>query len=374
MVDDAVGNKIKAVYALSGAPITFGHLNIIERVASTFDGLIVAIGMNPLKNYLFDLPMRIGLAEQCTKHLSNVVVMPFDGLLVDFAYEQNAKIIVKGVRNSADFDYENLLHHVGESQHLGIDTHLLIAEQKFAHISSTAVKALQLEHGFIHEFVPMPVKAALEKQLSNQIIIGVTGTIAAGKSTLCEALVDEGGKQSIAVHNVDLDILAHELLSIDDAPYAQTLREDIVDSFGDEILEDGQICRPKLGRIVFNEVDKMQRLNSLMLKPLLLKIRRSIYRKQGLILLNAALLAEANMLDLCSNRVVMLEVDSQRQLARLKARGYDDDHAKKRVESQFSVDRKLDIVNEAVTAAKFGCWWRVNSDKAFDVKQRMAYI
>ncbi|MCK5024944.1 MAG: pantetheine-phosphate adenylyltransferase, partial [Nanoarchaeota archaeon] len=115
----------KAIYAFSGDPITYGHIDVIQRVSRVFDDMIVGIGINPDKKYMFNLEERTEMAKKALVNIPNTRVSPFHGLLVDYAYESGVDVIVKGVRNSADFDYENMLHQVGESQKLGLDTHIL---------------------------------------------------------------------------------------------------------------------------------------------------------------------------------------------------------------------------------------------------------
>lgn len=355
-----------AVCALSADPITYGHINIVERAAACFDQVIVSIGVNPAKHYLFDAETRVALAEKSLKHIANVSVQVFSGLLVDFAFEQNATVIVKGVRNTADFDYESTLHQVGESQHLGIDTHLLFAEQQYAHISSSSVKGLQFEQGFIQELVPLPIKVALEAKLSNQAIVGVTGSIASGKSTLCEALVSYGKEKNLSIHNIDMDKLAHELLADDPAPYAKSLRKEVIERFGADIVEGDNISRDKLGNKVFGNPEALMALNLIMYKPLLLKLRRAIYRKEGLILLNATLLAEASMLKLCNNRVILMQVDECNQMERLIHRGHSEHHAKARLSSQMEHGRKAKIIEGEIERSSFGKLWKVSSNEALN--------
>ncbi len=89
----------KAVYAFSEDPVTHGHINVVERIARSFDHVIVGIGRNPLKSYLFGLEDRFYLASRALKQLKNVKVLAFQGMVVDFAREQGANIIVKGIRN-----------------------------------------------------------------------------------------------------------------------------------------------------------------------------------------------------------------------------------------------------------------------------------
>lgn len=156
----------RAIYAASLDPITFGHIDIIERAVQMFDELVVAIGANPDKKYMFSLEERVDMARYSLAHIHNVRVTSFSGLLVDFAYEQRADAIVKGVRDVKDFSYEQLLHQVGVSQKLGIETILLFARKDLEHVSSSVVKAIQKEQGFIHEYVPLCVKQRLEERMS----------------------------------------------------------------------------------------------------------------------------------------------------------------------------------------------------------------
>src|SRR6476659_3693204 len=120
----------KAIYAFSGDPITFGHLDIIERAAKVFDELVVAIGVNPAKKYLFTLEERTALAKKATCHIPNIKVVYFKGLLVDYAYENNIQTIIRGLRNSEDFNFELMFHQVGESQKVNIDTFFIPSRQE----------------------------------------------------------------------------------------------------------------------------------------------------------------------------------------------------------------------------------------------------
>ena len=96
----------KAVYALSADPITFGHINIVERSAKIFDEVFVAIGDNPAKKYLFTKEERTKMAQISLAHLPNVQVTSFDGLLIDFAHENDISVMVRGIRNTNDMEYE----------------------------------------------------------------------------------------------------------------------------------------------------------------------------------------------------------------------------------------------------------------------------
>ncbi len=357
-----------AVYAFSGDPITFGHLDIIVRAKKLFSRVIVAIGTNPDKSYTFSLKERVQLAKQATAHLDKVKVVSFDGLLVDFAYEQGATAIVKGVRDVSDFQYEQTLNSVGLSQNHGIETVILFARPELAHISSSAVKDLQRAQGLVQDYVSLAVKVALEHKISGQTIIGITGEIASGKTYLAEKLTEFGEKQGRELHNIDLDQLAHQIQDELTEPQYQQVRQQIIDEFGKEIKKkNGSINRQKLGELVFSDREKLDRLNQIMWKPVLVRLRRELQGKQGIILINSALLAEADLLAVCNNRIVLTEVDEKTQRKRLKDRGLDAKQIKRRLDSQFTAGKKRELIEQALQKDFFGTLWQV-SDQA-DLEQ-----
>ena len=135
------------VYPGSFDPFTLGHLDVVERAASLFDKVYVLIGVNIGKNYTFTLEERIALIRHNVKHLPNVSVQSFTGLLVDTAYELGAKAVIKGVRNLQDFDYERLLHEVGATQQRGIETFTIFSRNELSHVSSSAAKEICKNYG-----------------------------------------------------------------------------------------------------------------------------------------------------------------------------------------------------------------------------------
>lgn len=352
----------KAIYAFSGDPITFGHLNIIQRAAKIFEQVIVAIGVNPSKSYMFNLEERTAMAKTALASLSNVQVVSFQGLLVDFAYEMGAQVIVKGVRSTADFDYEQSLHQMGDSQKLNIDTVLFFADPKLAHISSSAVKQIQQEQGLIHDYVPLNVKQALEKQMSKQYIVGVTGEIGAGKSYVCEQLMTLAKQANLPVYHLDMDEITHEILASLSEPVYQQVREAIVKVFGEQIkTDDGFINRKALGEIVFNDPAKLEQLNQIMYQPLLVRLRRALYQKEGLILLNAALLIESGITELCNNNLILVKTSKALQQQRLQERGLSAEQINRRLESAYSYEQKKEKLLRQIQLDHHGQLWEVNN-------------
>ncbi len=352
----------KAIYAFSGDPITFGHIDIINRAAAVFDELIVAIGVNPKKDYLFSLEERTTLAKQALQQISNVTVTSFTGLLIDFAYEMGVDAIVKGVRNPTDFEYEANLQKLGDSQQLGIDTFILIARSQLAHVSSSAVKSIQQEQGLIHEYVPLNVKKALEEKMSGQYIVAVTGEIGAGKSYVSEHFLRLGKKRDFQVYHIDLDLITHQIYQdLSEPRYAQ-VRQTIADKFGCEVQDkEGCINRKVLGEKVFADYEKLRALNEIMEQPLMVRIRRELYGKKGLILLNAALIIESDMSYLANNHVCLVKTDQESQQKRLQKRDLSEKQIRRRLDSQYTFDQKLRYLEETIKENSFGKIWVFNN-------------
>ncbi len=360
----------KAIYALSGDPITYGHLDIVKRSAQVFDQVVVGIGINPDKNYLFNLQERTDLTREAVKHLANVEVESFKGLLVDFAYEQGADVIVKGVRNPTDFEYETNLFRMGDSQDLGIDTMVLIARPELAHVSSSAVKEIQKEQGLIHEYVPLNVKQALEARMSNQYIVTVTGEIGAGKSYVSQEFIKLGQETGLEIHNIELDQITHQIYQELPQPKYSQIRDTIADTFGQKVQnDDGSINRKVLGEIVFNDYDKLRQLNDIMQQPLMVRIRRELYGKQGLILLNAALIIETQMTYLSNNNVCLVKTDQQTQRGRLKQRNLNEHQIERRIGSQYNFSEKKRSLQEIIERDQYGQIWTLDNTLDSDSEQ-----
>lgn len=345
----------RALYALSGDPITHGHLDVIKRAAKAFDQLIVAIGINPLKNYLFTLEERKEMAQRSLAQYKNVKVLSFTGLLVDFAYENNVDFIIKGVRSNQDFEYEHNLHLMGESQQLGIDTFLLFTKAELAHISSSAVKEIQNDQGFIQDYVSPYVKQCLEQKLSKQFIIGLTGEIGSGKSYIGQELVKLAKADQIVAHNIELDLISSQIQENLSEEKYKLVRQDIIKNFGQEVCKkDGSLDRKALGEIVFADSKKLSKLNEIMHTPILVRLRKELKKKQGLIILNAALLAETKMMDLSNYNLILLNVDEATQEKRLIERGLNKEQIKRRLASQYDFSKKKKIIKQAIDHHRHG--------------------
>ena len=222
----------KAVYALSADPITYGHINIVERCSSIYDQVYVAIGDNPEKKYLFSKKERVEMAKVSLSHLKNVTVDSFDGLLIDYAHDHDINVMIRGIRNTKDMEYEYNLYQVNDSQEMDIETVCLFTKPELGKVSSSNVKGIQKESGITRKYVPLVVKDKLEQRISNQKIIGVTGLMGSGKSWVARTLVDYSKDKEIKVHNLELDDIAKEILYESEKPAHLKLRGKVEERFG----------------------------------------------------------------------------------------------------------------------------------------------
>jgi pantetheine-phosphate adenylyltransferase len=148
-------------------PITSGHLDIIERAASLFDELVIGVALSPDKGGgpLFTLDERVELVSEVTSHLDNVSVRPFDTLLVNFAEEVGASVIIKGLRAVTDFEREFQMAALNWRLDSDIETMFIMAVPEYMYLSSSAVKEIARHGGSIRGLVPDGVVAALDRKL-----------------------------------------------------------------------------------------------------------------------------------------------------------------------------------------------------------------
>ena len=158
----------RAVYPGSFDPVTFGHLDIIERSANLVDELIVGVLINHAKTPLFSVEERVNMLQEVTAGLSNVRVLAFSGLSVDFVKECNANFIVRGLRAITDFEYELQMAHTNRIMNGDIDTLFLTTNLKYAYISSTTVKEVAYYGGDISHFVPEAVVDRIYKKIQEK--------------------------------------------------------------------------------------------------------------------------------------------------------------------------------------------------------------
>lgn len=144
----------RAIYPGSFDPVTFGHLDMIERSAQLVDELVVAVLINSAKNPLFSVEERVSMLEEITSHIPNVRITSFNGLLIDYAREVEASIIIRGLRAVTDFEYELQIAQTNRIVNSQVDTIFLTTSLEYAYLSSTIVKEVASYGGDISHFVP----------------------------------------------------------------------------------------------------------------------------------------------------------------------------------------------------------------------------
>ena len=150
-----------AVYSGTFDPITLGHLDLVQRAVGLFDQLIIAVAAAHHKKTLFSQESRVNMAQSATKHIANVMIQPFSGLLMDFCKTHNAHAVLRGIRNTADFDYEAQMAAMNRKLAPQVETVFLLPDANLACISSTFVREISKLNGDVSQMVTPAVLAAL---------------------------------------------------------------------------------------------------------------------------------------------------------------------------------------------------------------------
>ena len=156
---------IRAIYPGSFDPVTFGHLDIITRSSKIVDELIIGVLMNKAKTPLFSVEERVKMLEEVTCNLPNVRIIPFEGLLVDFAKELDAKVVIRGLRAITDFEYELQMAQTNQKLQSDIETLFLTTSLDYSYLSSTTVKEVAAFGGDISQFVPEAVADRMKDKM-----------------------------------------------------------------------------------------------------------------------------------------------------------------------------------------------------------------
>lgn len=155
-----------AVYPGSFDPATNGHIDVIERALRLFDKVIVAVGDNPGKKPTFTIEERMGMLKESTKHLNNIEIDSFSGLLLDFVKGKDSKIIIRGLRAVSDFEFEfqrALLNRVADGN---IETIFIMTKEHYVYLNSSIVKEMAMFGGKVSGLVPEIVEKRLKEKFS----------------------------------------------------------------------------------------------------------------------------------------------------------------------------------------------------------------
>lgn len=161
--------KEKAVYPGSFDPITNGHVDIVQRGLKIFDEILIAVLENPKKNPLFTTKERIAMIQEVFSDQKNLEVKAFDGLLVEFAKKNNAKIVIRGLRAISDFEYEFQMALMNRKLNPEIETFFMMPSASYTFLSSKLVKEIFMLGGCLRGLVPSHVQKKLREKFKKEI-------------------------------------------------------------------------------------------------------------------------------------------------------------------------------------------------------------
>ena len=159
---------LRAIYPGSFDPVTYGHYDIICRSCKIVDELIVGVLNNKAKMPLFSVEERVKMLKEVTKDLPNVRIIPFDGLLVDFAERMDADMVIRGLRAITDFEYELQMSQTNHKLSPNVETMFLTTSIEYSYLSSTTVREIAAFGGDVTQFVPQAVAVELEKNMKEK--------------------------------------------------------------------------------------------------------------------------------------------------------------------------------------------------------------
>jgi pantetheine-phosphate adenylyltransferase len=155
-----------AVYAGSFDPVTYGHLDLIERASKLFSEVVMAIGVHPTRKPLFTLEERVAMLKDVTKGLENVRVEFFEGLLIHYCQRVGARAVVRGLRAVTDFEYELQIAHANADMAPDIDTLFLPTRANYGFVSASLVREIASHHGDVSKYAPPGVCVALKQKFA----------------------------------------------------------------------------------------------------------------------------------------------------------------------------------------------------------------
>ena len=155
----------KAMYPGSFDPLTLGHLDIIERAAKAFDELVIGVLNNKSKSPLFSVEERVKILTEATKHIPNVSIVSFSGLMADFAVQNDIAVSVRGLRSATDFEYEMIQAQYNKRLSNGaLETVFMATNPEYSYISSSGVKEVAAFGGDLSPYVPTFVAKLVEEK------------------------------------------------------------------------------------------------------------------------------------------------------------------------------------------------------------------
>lgn len=160
--------KKTAIFPGSFDPITNGHVDIVTRSLNLFDEIIIAIGVNTQKKYLFPLEKRIEWIKEVFKDEPKIKVESYNGLTINYCKSRGANYILRGIRSSADFEYEKMIAHLNNTMEPSIETILILSKAELSSVSSTIVREIIIGNGDVNKFIPVEIIPSIVNSLTSK--------------------------------------------------------------------------------------------------------------------------------------------------------------------------------------------------------------
>lgn len=343
------------VYPGSFDPWTYGHEAVLTDYLDLFpEGNIdVLIGVNPDKKGIFTPEEKKLLIEKTTaqevKDRMNVVI--YEGLVADYVYENGKRWVLKGARTAEDFNYEMAIAQATQNFSSRVKTIIIPQTNPIkTGISSSSLKAISKFSGDVAAYASPLVREALRLRQSWKFLIGVTGGIASGKSTLCRNLEKYSKQQEIPLHYINFDVITKEIHERKDLPIFSEIREQIALRFGNQVLNtDGTTNKKILGDIVFADQRAMQDLMRIILEPLIYFLRKKVdsIKSPAIILVEWAIIFDRNLTYLFDENIVHIWVSRDEQEKRIKVRdALNPEQIAARLDNQLSREQRVSGLKE----------------------------
>lgn len=161
---------LRAIYPGSFDPVTYGHMDMILRSSKLVDELIIGVLNNKAKSPLFSVEERVRMLEEVTENIPKVKIVPFEGLLVEFARKMDARMVIRGLRAITDFEYELQMAQTNHKMEPNIETAFLTTSLEYSYLSSSTVKEVAAFGGDISQFVPeIVIEKIQEKMIKRRV-------------------------------------------------------------------------------------------------------------------------------------------------------------------------------------------------------------
>ena len=366
----------RAILPISADPITNGHLELIHLGLEIFDELVIALLVNNTKDQLFSLEEKREILEKVISYSPSlskpleqkkIHIVSHKGLLIELSTAWETRFVIRGIRDSKDLDYENMLKQTYQDQLWKNEEPLrfvyLRTNSKISSISSTIVKSVCRQYGNISRFVPLFVKQKMEKKMFGQKKIIVTGGIASGKTT-CSKILAENLKKYDKVTLIDFDQIVgdiYEKMEHGEYPVLTKHLKDLLP--GGEKVKKQDIAHfiesiNKYDALVF-----LQKLQIILGPYIRNHFLKELNDKSGFILLDMPMAVAYEALSEASNFVVFTEVERETQLERLvKRNNYKRQEAEKRIMFAGENDEKKEAIQKEIERCNYGQFFSLKSD------------